>query len=77
MPWSTPTLRQVRTMVRDDIIAAFSGAISIGNSVLRVISDTNAGLAHLVLRYIDWLSRQMLPDTAETDRKSTRLNSSH
>ena len=67
MPWTTPTLRQVRTMVRDDVIAAFSGAISIGNSVLRVISDTNAGLAHLVLRYIDWLSRQMLPDTAETE----------
>lgn len=67
MPWVTPTLRQVRTMVRDDIVAAFSGAVSIGNSVLRVMSDANAGLAHLVLRYIDWLSRQLLPDQAETD----------
>lgn len=67
MPWTTPTLRQVRTMVRDDIMAALSGALLIGNSVLRVISDTNAGLAHLVLRYIDWLARQLLPDTAEVE----------
>jgi uncharacterized phage protein gp47/JayE len=67
MPWITPTLRQVRTMVRDDITSALSGAIIVGNSVLRVISDTNAGLAHLVLRYIDWLARQLLPDTAEVE----------
>lgn len=54
-------------MVRDDVTAALSGAVLIGNSVLRVISDTQAGLAHLVLRYIDWVTRQILPDTAEDD----------
>src|SRR5512143_3823231 len=39
----------------------------VGNSVLRVMADANAGLAHLTLRYIDWLSRQFLPDTAEKE----------
>lgn len=67
MPWSTPTLREVRNMVRDSVVASLSGATQIGNSVLRVISDTEAGLAHLVLRYIDWLARQLLPDTAEVE----------
>lgn len=67
MPWATPTLREVREMVRDDVTAALGGAVVIGNSVLRVMSDAKAGLAHLVLRYIDWLSRQLLPDTAETE----------
>ena len=67
MAWSTPTLRQVRIMIRDDIMAALSGAVLIGNSVMRVMSDAQAGLAHLVLRYIDWLARQFLPDTAETE----------
>lgn len=67
MAWTTPTLREVRAMVRDDITAALNGAVLIGNSVLRVISDCQAGLAHLVLRYIDWLSRNLLPDTAETE----------
>src|ERR1017187_10286806 len=38
----------------------------ITNFVLRVMSDTNAGLAYLVLLYINWLADQLLPDTAET-----------
>jgi uncharacterized phage protein gp47/JayE len=67
MPWTTPTLRQVREIVRDDITAAVSGVSMVGNSVLRVMSDANAGLAHLTLRYIDWLARQFLPDTSETE----------
>ena len=67
MPWTTPTLRQVREIVRDDVTAALSGAIRLGNSVVRVVADANAGLAHLTLRYIDWLARQFLPDTAEAE----------
>jgi uncharacterized phage protein gp47/JayE len=67
MPWTTPTLRTVREMVRNDVTAALSGAVLIANSVLRVMSDAMAGLAHLVLRYIDWLAKQLLPDTAETE----------
>lgn len=67
MPWVTPSLRQVRAIVRDDITAALSGALVVGNSVLRVMADANAGLAHLTMRYIDWLARQLMPDTAETE----------
>lgn len=67
MGWTTPTLREVREMVRDDVTSALSGAVLIGNSVLRVISDATAGLTHLTLRYISWLSKQQLPDTAESE----------
>jgi uncharacterized phage protein gp47/JayE len=67
MPWSTPSLRTVREMVRNDVTAALYGAVLVGNSVLRVMSDAMAGLAHLVLRYIDWLALQLLPDTAEKE----------
>src|SRR6516165_8924368 len=67
MPWSTPTLRDVRTMTRGDVTASLSGAAMVANSVLRVMSDTMAGLAHLTLQYIDWLANQLLPDTAETE----------
>lgn len=65
MPWTTPTLRAVREMVRGEITAKVSGASFVGNSVLRVLADAQAALSHLVLRYIDWLARQLLPDTAE------------
>jgi uncharacterized phage protein gp47/JayE len=67
MPWITPTLRNVRELVRGEITTSLGRASFTGNSVLRVLADSQAALAHLVLRYIDWLSLQLLPDTAETE----------
>ena len=68
MPWSTPTLKEVRGLVRDNIAASLPGAdASIPNSVLRVLGDAQGGLCHLTLQYIDWLALQLLPDTAETE----------
>jgi uncharacterized phage protein gp47/JayE len=67
MPWTTPTLYQVRAMVRDDITTSLQGAAVVGNTVLRVMADAQAGLARLILKYIDWLARQLMPDTAETE----------
>jgi uncharacterized phage protein gp47/JayE len=68
MPWTTPTLRDVRTMVRDYVRGSLPGAdASTPNSVLRVMSDGQSGLAHLNLQYLDWLALQLLPDTAETE----------
>src|SRR4249919_2765162 len=65
MPWTTPTLRTVRQTVRGEITTALGRASFIGNSVLRVMADAMAALAHLTLRYLDWLALQLLPDTAE------------
>lgn len=68
MPWSTPTLKDVRGLVRDNIRGTLPGAdASIPNSVLRVLGDAQGGLCHLTLQYIDWLALQLLPDTAETE----------
>jgi uncharacterized phage protein gp47/JayE len=81
MPWTTPTLQQVRAMTRDNtaailatatipkqqILASLNRQATIGNSVLRVMCDAMSGLAHLTLKYLDWLSLQFLPDTAETE----------
>ena len=68
MPWSTPTLRDVRSLVRDAVNASLPGAdANIPNSVLRVVSDNQGALCHLTLQYVDWLSLQLLPDTAETE----------
>jgi uncharacterized phage protein gp47/JayE len=68
MPWSTPTLRDVRSAVRDAISGRLPGAdASVPNSVLRVLSDAMGALCHLTLQYLDWLALQLLPDTAETE----------
>src|SRR5215831_14246755 len=66
MPWTTPTLKTVRSLVRDAIRGNLPGAdASIPNSVLRVMSDAMGALCHLTLQFIDWLALQLLPDTAE------------
>jgi len=68
MPWSTPTLRDVRSTIRDAITGRLPGAdANVPNSVLRVLSDAMGALCHLALQYIDWLALQLLPDTAETE----------
>jgi uncharacterized phage protein gp47/JayE len=67
MPWVTPTLRKVREMVRDDVAASLYGSTVLPNGNLRIMGDANAGLAHHVLRFIEWLARQLMPDLAETE----------
>jgi uncharacterized phage protein gp47/JayE len=58
----------VRSLVRDSIRGNLPGAdASVPNSVLRVMSDAQGALCHLTLQYVDWLSLQLLPDTAETE----------
>jgi uncharacterized phage protein gp47/JayE len=65
MPWVTPSLRQCRELVRNDITASLPGSAVVGNTVLRVVADAQAGLARLCLKFLDWLSLQLMPDTAE------------
>lgn len=67
MPWQTPTLVEVRSLVRDSIRAKLPTADAlVPNSVLRVLSDSQGAQCHSVLQYVDWLALQLLPDTAET-----------
>ena len=67
MPWTTPSLATVRSLVRNSIHTLLPGSdATVPNSVLRVLSDVQGGTCHLTLQYVDWLSLQLLPDTAET-----------
>ena len=67
MPWTTPTLKETRRLVRDYVLSQLGAVAMIPNSMLRIMSDAKAALTHLTLLYLDWLSRQFLPDTAEEE----------
>jgi len=67
MPWTTPTLKAVRGMTRDYVLSQLGARAMIPNSVLRIMSDSMSGLTHMAFIYLDWLARQLLPDTAETE----------
>jgi uncharacterized phage protein gp47/JayE len=68
VPWLTPTLKQTRILVRDQVRANLTGAdASIPNSTLRVLSDVTGAMTHLVLQFVYWATQQLLPDTAEAE----------
>lgn len=68
MPFEILTLADARRIARDYVIGKLPGSgLAPPNSRMRVLSDNNAGLAHLNLLYLKWLSQQFLPDTAESD----------
>jgi uncharacterized phage protein gp47/JayE len=68
MPWETPTLKEVRSLVRDSIHGSLPGSdATVPNSDLRVISDTQGALCFLTLEYVDWLALQLMPDTSEEE----------
>jgi uncharacterized phage protein gp47/JayE len=68
LPWLTPSLKQTRILVRDQVRGTLKGAdASIPNSILRVLSDVTGAMCHLVMQYIDWLGKQLLPDTSEEE----------
>lgn len=64
MPWSTPTIRALRQR-NADAIAGKLGLAILPNGDVVALADANAGNAGLNLEFLDWLSKQFLPDTAE------------
>ena len=64
MPWQTPTIAALRKR-NADAIAGKLGLAVLPNGEVRVLADANAGNAGLNLEYLDWQSKQYLPDTAE------------
>lgn len=68
MPFSRPTLSELRNQVLADINASLDGANALlRKAVLRVLGIAQAGLAHLHFGYIDWISKQAVPWTASDE----------
>ncbi|MBN3866461.1 baseplate J/gp47 family protein [Gluconobacter kondonii] len=67
MPFSRPTLTELRQQVVEDIQGAgIEGVTSLLRfSVLYVLGMALAGLAHLHYGYLDWIAKQAVPWTAE------------
>lgn len=65
MPFSRPTLSQLRQQVASDIASNVPGSdplLRIAN--LKITGDAQAGLAHLHYGYIDWIAQNAVPYTA-------------
>lgn len=68
MPYSRPTIADLVDRILADIEAGLPEADSrLRRSVLDVLGRAEAGVAHGLYGYIDWIARQVLPDTAEAE----------
>jgi len=68
MAFSRPTLDVLKARIRADINARVPGADTrMPFSVLGVLADVIAGAVHLLYGFLDWISRQIHPDTADDE----------
>lgn len=68
MPFDRPTLSELVARSRGDLQSRLPGAdAGLRHSVLEVLARTHAGAAAGLYGYLDWLARQLMPDTAEAE----------
>lgn len=68
MAFDRPTLTEIIDRITADFVSRLNltGAL-LRNSVVRVLSRVYAGAVHGLYGYLDFLSRQLIPDTAEDE----------
>ncbi len=69
MPFARPTLTELIDRVIADIgsrVVGVDGAV-LRRSLLGILGRSEAGAAHQLYGYIDWVARQAIPDTAEAE----------
>ncbi len=68
MPFNRPTPTEILNRLEVELNAAFPGAdAKLRNSVEAVLARLTAMAAHEMFGFLDWLSDQILPDTAEQE----------
>lgn len=69
MPFARPTLTELITRVITDISSRVTGVDSavLRRSLLGVIGQSEAGAVHMLYGYLDWIAKQSIIDTADTE----------
>lgn len=68
MAWTIPTLKELRNRIWDDIETEIEGTDPrLPRGVLRVIGIVMAGISYLCHLFLQWLAKQVFPDTADAE----------
>lgn len=67
MPFARPTLDQLIQRAEADLAARLGLGTLVPRGFLKAVARMNAGLMHGLYGYQEWASRQVLPDTADTE----------
>ena len=66
MPFKRPLLVDLINRTRNDIVSRLSNQDLLRRSNAEVFTQVLSGIAHGLYGYLDWLSSQLIYDTAET-----------
>lgn len=68
MPWETPTLKEILQLIASDIESRLEGVDpSLRRSFLHVLARAFSGALHGHYGFLNYISRQVFPDTAEAE----------
>ncbi|RMG50381.1 MAG: baseplate J/gp47 family protein, partial [Gammaproteobacteria bacterium] len=68
MPFQRPTIPELIERVAADVESRLPGSDPrLRRSLLHALVRAQAGVAHGLYGYLDWLSKQIVPDTAEAE----------
>ena len=67
MPFSRPTLAELAARTRNDTVSSLPNPDLLRRNNADVMARVMAGAAHSLYGYIEWLSRQLIYDTADGD----------
>jgi len=67
MAFVRPTLSQIQTRVLNDITSRAELGTPLARATVRAISWAIAGTSHMLYGFLNWISRQVMPDTAEQE----------
>jgi uncharacterized phage protein gp47/JayE len=65
MPFTRPTLKEIVTRVETDIAGKVSAVPLLRRAFVKAIARAVAGAAHLLHLFLEWVARQLFPNTAE------------
>lgn len=68
MPYQRPSLAEIIERIKTDISSRLTGGASVlRRAVIAVLATVYGGAVHLLYGFIDWVSRQIIPTTAEDE----------
>ncbi len=69
MPFARPTLTELIDRVITDISSRVTGVDSavLRRSLLGIVGQSEAGAVHMLYGYLDWIAKQSIIDTADTE----------
>lgn len=67
MAFDRPTLTEIISRLEADLVSRLGLDALLPRSVLKVLGRVEAGAAHLLHGHLEYVARQVLPDTADTE----------